>query len=60
MSQQKNAINEFYESKQKTKPSNLCWIVLLGLLPAAKEQTKCFKKMQRKTDKNERTIGTFK
>jgi hypothetical protein len=45
---EKNAINEFYESKQTTKPSNLWWIVLFGLLPAAKEQTKCFKKMQGK------------
>ena len=45
MSQQKNAINGFYETKQKAKPSSLWWIVLFGLLPAAKEQTKCFKKM---------------
>ena len=42
----KNAINGFYETKQKAKPSSLWWIVLFGLLPAAKEQTKCFKKMQ--------------
>ena len=48
MSQQKNTINEFYESKQKAKPSNLWWIVLFGLLPVAKEQTKSFKKMQGK------------
>jgi hypothetical protein len=32
----KNAINEFYESKQKAKSSNLGWIALFGLLPAAK------------------------
>ena len=33
----KNAINELYESKQKAKPSNLWWIILFGLLLAAKE-----------------------
>ena len=48
MSQQKNAINELYECKQKAKPSNLWLIVLFGLLPAAKELTKCFKIMKGK------------
>jgi hypothetical protein len=44
----KNAIHEFYECKQKTKPSYLWLIVLFCILPAAKELTKCFKKMQGK------------
>jgi hypothetical protein len=48
MSQQNDTINEFHESKQKAKPRNLWWIVLFGLLPTAKEQTKFCKKMQGK------------